>query len=861
MGALPPVFIEFLGKSTGLHATTAAVRRDLATTESEGAGQMSRLSTVSKAALLGIGIAASVAAVKTVHMAADFQTQMTRVRTGAGELQKNMASVSSGILSMAGEVGQSTQELTSGLYMVESAGYHGADALKVLKVSAEGAKVGAADMASVTDAVTTALNAYKLGAGDVTHVMNALVATEASGKTNMEALAGSMSSILPVAAAAHVGLNEVLGAMATMTSQGTSAKVAATYLRQTIGQLSNPSAKAAGEMRDLGLDSTQVALSLGKKGLAATLMMLTDAIQKHMGPAGTVLIDKLKSVSGNATAFQKVLANLPETQQSYIGALATMVGGTKSMMGALQLTGPHLETFKANVKTIGQHVKDGGKDVEGWSDVQKTFNQRMAEAKGSMQGLGISIGLALLPAAMKFMDVIAKLAMFMNKNHSALLAFGIALTAVAIGLTVAKIASWDFNASLYADPLTWIVVGIVLLVAALVMLVMHWKQVAAWLAGAWHATVNGLAAAWHWLASETVSVWDNYIVAPVLAAWHAIANFFAGAYHTVVDPVMSAWRRVWSVTQTIWNGITGFFRKWWPLLFVIMFPFLAALVALWNHTHTAVFNFAKSVWGAIAGFFVAVWNTVILPAARIAWAIIRDAVVNPARDTYKFLASIWNTAYHWLSAKWAEIHSTAAGWFNSIRNAMTGPINSAYNTLKGILSKIQKAISDQLTQAWNDVKNIGSKFLSIGSSIVEGIVKGIVRNASSIGGALKDAADGALKDASSFLDINSPSKVAAKRLGSPLSEGIAKGITDNAHLAHRAMRRMSAELVAGGMGGPQGELSVGTSGGGVTVIHQTNVSVVNHGSVLAENDLVQTIKKVMPRDGARNSTTYKPYKR
>lgn len=861
MGALPPVFVEFLGRSTGLHATTAAVRRDLATTEAEGAGQMSRLSTVSKAALLGIGVAASIAAVKTVHMAADFQTQMTRVRTGAGELQKNMGTVSRGILTMAGEVGQTTQELTSGLYMVESAGYHGADALQVLKVSAEGAKVGAADMASVTDATTTALNAYKMGAGDVTAVMNALVATEASGKTNMEALAGSMSSILPVAAAAHVGLNEVLGAMATMTSQGTSAKVAATYLRQTIGQLSNPSAKAAGEMRDLGLDSTQVALSLGKNGLAATLMMLTDAIEKHMGPAGTVLIDKLKSVSGNATAFQKVLANLPETQQSYIGALATMVGGTKSMMGALQLTGPHLDTFKANVKTIGQHVKDGGKDVEGWSDVQKTFNQRMAEAKGSMQGLGISIGLTLLPAAMKFADAMAKTALFLNKNHSVLLAFGIALTAVAIGLTVAKIASWDFNASLYADPLTWIVVSIVLLVAALVLLAMHWKQVAAWLEGAWNATVHGLIAAWHWLADETVSVWDNYIVAPVMAAWHAIANFFAAAYHTVADPVISAWRSVWSVTQTIWNAVTGFFRKWWPLLFVIFFPFLAALVALWNHTHTAVFNFAKSVWGAIAGFFVAVWNTVLLPAARIAWVLIRDSVVNPIRDAYKLFVSIWTAAAHWLGAKWSEIHGTASSWFGSIRNAMTGPISAAYATLKSIMGSIKKAISDQLNSAWNDVKNIGSKFYSIGSAIIEGIVKGIANNASSVGGALKDAASGALSDAKSFLGINSPSKVAADRIGSPLPEGIAKGITDSTHLVYSAMRRMTAGIPMESLGGAGHALSTGTSGGGVTVVHQTNVSVVNHGSVLSENDLVQTIKKVMPRDGARNSTTYKPYKR
>jgi phage-related protein len=240
--------------------------------------------------------------------------------------------------------------------------------------------------------------------------------------------------------------------------------------------------------------------------------------------------------------------------------------------------------------------------------------------------------------------------------------------------------------------------------------------------------------------------------------------------------------------------------------------------------------------------------------------MIRDSVVNPVRDTYKLFVTIWTAASHWLSAKWSEIHSTASGWFHSIANAMSGPINSAYKTLKGILNDIKKAIAQNLTDAWNSVKNIGTKFLSIGKAIVEGIVKGIVDNASSVGSALKNAANDALNGAKNFLDINSPSKRAAKMLGAPIPEGVAKGITDNAHLAVHAMRAMTSGLPweSPSVGA---SLSLGTSGGGATVIHQTNVSVVNHGSVLAENDLVQTIKKVMPRDGARNSTTYKPYKR
>ncbi len=862
MGSLPPIFIEFLGKKTGFSATAAGVRTELAEVETAGGGSMARLGAVGKAALLGIGVAAGVAAVKTVHMAADFQTQMTRVQTGAGELASNMSLVSHGVLTMAGQVGQSTHELTSGLYMVESAGYHGADALNVLRISAEGAKVGAADMASVTDAVTTALNAYKMSASETTHVMNALVGTEAEGKTNMEALASSMSSILPVAASAHVGLYEVLGAMATMTSQGTSAKVAATYLRQTIGQLSNPTAKAANEMRSLGLNSTHVATELGSKGLAATLTTLTDAIEKHMGPAGTVLINKLRAASHHTTEFQKVLANLPPTQQTYIGALATMVGGTKSMMAALQLTGPHMETFRKNVDGISKHVKDGGNSVEGWSEVQGTFNQKMAEAKGEAQAFGIEIGIVLLPAATKFMVVLGKLAALAVQHRTAFMLMSAGFLAVALGLAVATIASWDFNESLLADPLTWIVVGIVALVVALVELVLHWKAVAAWLGSVWHATISGLVAAWHWLASETSNVWNNYIVAPIKAAWNALARSTVHGYHQVIDPIVAAWRAVSSATATIWNAIVGFFRKWWPLLLVIFFPYIALLISAWNHFHKTLFGAARIAWAAIVLLFTTVWND-LAAGAKTIWNLISKFIITPIVLVGKELEKAWKATEKFLSSQWHTIRGGASAGWGAIRKAIIDPAAQAYNAVKKRMDSIRKSVSAALNGAYKDVKGIGSKFFNVGKAIIEGMVAGTKAMAGQLASEVKKAANDALKGAKSFLGINSPSRRARDEIGRWIPAGVAEGVSKYAHLAHEAMRRMSGGLmVAGAPGvasfGPNA-MSLGSSGGG-TVVHN-HVHVEVKGTVMAERDLGNAIQTVMTQIGSRNSSTYTPYKR
>src|SRR4029077_601780 len=128
-------------------------------------------------------------------MAGDFQQSMTQLVTGAGESQANIALVSKGILDMASQVGVSAQDLAGGMYMVESAGFHGAAGLNVMKIAAQGAKVGGADMATMANALTSALNAYHLPASQAVNVTNDLVATVAAGKMRMQDLAAGIGTV------------------------------------------------------------------------------------------------------------------------------------------------------------------------------------------------------------------------------------------------------------------------------------------------------------------------------------------------------------------------------------------------------------------------------------------------------------------------------------------------------------------------------------------------------------------------------------------------------------------------------------------------------------------------------------------
>lgn len=79
---------------------------------------------------------------------------------------------------------------------------------------------------------------------------------------------------------------------------------------------------------------------------------------------------------------------------------------------------------------------------------------------------------------------------------AAALRFPVAAAAVAsmsAGFTAATAAAWAFTAALFANPITWIVVGVVALVAGLVLLVKHWDAVKSAFGGA----IQGFVSRWN----------------------------------------------------------------------------------------------------------------------------------------------------------------------------------------------------------------------------------------------------------------------------------------------------------------------------------------------------------------------------
>lgn len=122
--------------------------------------------------------------------------------------------------------------------------------------------------------------------------------------------------------------------------------------------------------------------------------------------------------------------------------------------------------------------------------------------------------------------------------------------------------------------------------------------------------------------------------------------------------------------------------------------------------------------------------------------------------------------------------------------ALAGGLIQAMPKILAAIPQIVRGIKDGFSQVnWGEV----------GMNIIRGIKDGIVRFASTLWDAAKNAAKGALDNVKNFLGIHSPSRVFRDQVGVMIGRGMAEGIEDSQRLVDRSMDRIAKGLTLNGM--------------------------------------------------------------
>ncbi|KDN75234.1 hypothetical protein DF19_25105 [Streptomyces olindensis] len=229
-------------------------------------------------------------------------------------------------------------------------------------------------------------------------------------------------------------------------------------------QVTSGSTGAADALKSLGLDAKKVGDDMaagGKRGEAA------------MG----LILDSLRKVG-------------PDTQTAK-QAVQTLFGGPGEDLGAALFA---LDVGKAS-KAMGG-AKNAADDLG--KGLRDSAAHQVTAFKNSMQqNLVEFLGTSVIPKLSSFFG-------FVQQHSGVFKAAAIGVLALGAAFTIASIGVWAMNSAMLANPMFWIIAGIVAGLAGLVLLVVTY----------WDEIVSATTTAWDWIVSKVVGA-KNLILAAI----------------------------------------------------------------------------------------------------------------------------------------------------------------------------------------------------------------------------------------------------------------------------------------------------------------------------------------------------------
>lgn len=362
----------------------------------------------------------------------------------------------------------------------------------------------------------------------------------------------------------------------------------------------------------------------------------------------TVEIPEIDMSDVNLNDFEDQLEDVKKRMEGVL-VLAGLVGAAFAAWGIVHLI-QNFDTLKGKIAGISgtiMIIAGALLLVQGYSDAWAN-GVDWGNFALILSGIGLIVGgiaLAFGPLAASIGLVVGSIAMLVLGIKD-IVENGYSMEAVimiavgAIGLLIGVV--WALNAALLANPITWVVVAIMALVAAFVIL---WNEC--------EAFRQFFIDMW-----EGIKVAFNAVVEWFKDAGAAIAQFFVDAWEAIKD----AWSGVKQWFSDIWSGIKNVFAsvgKWFGDIF------------------SGAWNGIKKAFSAVGSFFSGIWSNIKSIFSKVG-STIGDAV-----------SGAFKSAINWVLEK-------AIGIINGFISAINFAI-SAINLIPGVeISKLDKLEVPQL---------------------------------------------------------------------------------------------------------------------------------------------------------------------
>jgi len=639
------------------------------------------------APLVGVGTAA-------VMTVAKFDDSMSQVQALSGATGKELDDLRGLAKKLGSETAHSASDAADAMGYLALAGYDTNQILEATPHMLSLASAGGMDLARTADIVTDSMSGFGMEANRSKEAADVFAKAQSITNTNVEQLGEAMKYASSTANAAGMDIQKTSAVLGMFANAGIKGGMAGTTFNAMLRDLKKANAEGK-----LAIEGTNIAL-YNQDG--------------SMRDLGAVMADVEKATDGMTTAQRDAAMSAIFGEQSIRGANIMLEQGSEkykeleeAMYGSKDAAKDMADTMEDNIAgafralssqtegiliQLGEQLAPIIKDtiiplVQSFGDRVSNLIDWFANLDGTTQktiltviGIAAAIGPVLLILG-KVVGAVGTMIGVFTKLKGA-------FTAVT---AVSKI----FNASLLANPVTWVIAAIVALIAVIVALWKNWDEVSQWLSESWEWLKGTATAIFQAIGDFLSGIWES-IKETAVSVWTSITEFFS-----------NAWNGIKELVSSVFGAIADFFIGIWDKIKEIFNAALSFIINLFMKYHPI--GLIISHWDEITAFFSRTWDNIKNIFNRALEAI-RNVINN-----------VWNGVKNVTSSVWNGIKGVMTGIVDGIKNV----IGTAFNWIGNTISKV-----------WNGVKNTTKRVWDSMVNIIKAPINGIIRLINGMIGAL-----------------------------------------------------------------------------------------------------------------------------
>jgi len=762
----------------------------------------------------GAGVAMGAGIMVAVNAAGEFERKLDYFLAVSGATQEEYDAIRVEALRLGQDTIYSADQIAESFVELGKAGVSAQD---IINGIGEGvANLGAAADIPLDTAATilmSAVQTFGLGADEAVGVADRLAGAANASIIEVEDLGVSLKYAGGVAASLGIPFEDVNTALALLGTYGIRGSTAGTSLRQMLVSLSGSTKKARDTLEELGIITEDGANQFfnadgSAKSLAEIFQVLQDATA---GLNEEQRLSALRSIFQNR-ALASAIALTTEGADGFAEMAAAIEQTTAADVASQRLDNlsGDIEILRGNIETL---MITSGSTLQ---DFFRGLVQGATEALQWFQNLGEGTQAFILKAALVVSVLMVVVGVFGVFAGSLLNIIGLIIrlkdaavlfSALSKAIKGAAAAQWLLNGAFLANPITWIIIGIVALIAAFILLwnncegfrnffIKLWEHIKAAAAAVWEWFLNlpsWFSNLWNSISSTASSVWNSIILffgsipGRITAFFSTIGTFFTNLWNNIVNWAVTTWNSFLTFVAALPGRIGAFFAELPGLLGYWIGFAIGTILRLLYEAAVTIGEAVVAIVTAVITWFSelparvgAIWQSmvdwvmnilipwvaqVIESAGNVVTSILQWFASLPGRAA-TFFSNMVSRIISWLRNAWDAAKTygqrVVDGFISFIRN-LPSRVATFFTTL-------YNNIRNKLTDAWNKAKEMGRNIRDGIVNVINGlpgtvrgifdrVVQAIKDKISSAFNAVHDFASGLWEGFKDGLGIASPSYI------------------------------------------------------------------------------------------------------